>query len=417
MKVNEILSNSGKTEVLIPRSLCEIENADNLNVDNEDFASVFIAWEKGIVSELKPININNEKPKKILFPRFVETHSHFDKSFTFEEFPNFKSNYQEALSVNLEEHKTRSINKVLERAEKSLNLALKNGYRAIRSHVDTYENQDNNIWDVLFKLQKKYSSKLKLQYVALAPLEFWDTPHGEELAKMFSKENGILGGVLVPPFINKSKVKYLLSKTLLLADKYKLEIDLHIDESTIEPGAGIKVLLETIDRLNIKVPITCSHLSSILSLNNKEILNLGSKIAEKDIKVIALPLTNFWLLNRNEKSTSLNRPVAPIKQLQKSLVDVSIGSDNVQDPWYPFGNYDPVYLMSLAMPMLQLNPWERLTLSSIFLSPSRLLNLNWDGLVKKGCPVDFVLLDAEKWADIFKTNLKREVLINGELYS
>ncbi len=410
------MSNSGKTEVLIPRCLCEIENTYNLNVDDEDFASVFVAWEKGIVSELKPINIKNKKPNKILFPRFVETHSHFDKSFTFGEFPNFKSNYQEALSVNLDEHKARTINKVLERAEKSLNLALKNGYRAIRSHVDTYESQDNNIWDELFKLQKRYSSKLKLQYVALAPLEFWDTPHGEELAKMFSKEKGILGGVLVPPFINKTRIKYLLSKTLLLADKYKLEIDLHIDESTIQPGAGIKVLLETIDRLNIKVPITCSHLSSILSLNNNEILNLGRKIAEKDIKVIALPLTNFWLLNRKEKSTSLNRPVAPIKQLQKSLVDVSIGSDNVQDPWYPFGNYDPFYLISLAMPMLQLSPWERLTLSSILLSPSRLLKLNWDGLVKKGCPADFVILDAEKWADVFSSNLKRKVLINGELY-
>ena len=411
------MSNSGKLEVLIPRSLCEIENADTLKVDDENLASVFIAWDKGIVSELKPINIENKKPKKILFPRFVETHSHFDKSFTFGEFPNFKSNYQEALSINLEEHKTRSTSKVLERAEKSLNMALKNGYRAIRSHVDTYESQDKNIWNELFKLQKKYSSKLKLQYVALAPLEFWDTPQGEELAKLFSKKKGILGGVLVPPFVKKSKIKYFLSKTLLLANKYKLEIDLHIDESNIEPGAGIKVLLETIDKLNIKVPITCSHLSSILSLNNNEILNLGSKIAEKDIKVIALPLTNFWLLNRKEKMTSLNRPVAPIKQLQKSLVDVSIGSDNVQDPWYPFGNYDPFYLMSLAIPMLQLNPWERLTLSSIFLSPSKLLNLNWDGLVKKGCPVDFVLLDAEKWADIFSSNLKREVFINGELYN
>ena len=411
------MSNSGKLEVLIPRTLCEIENADTLKVDDENLASVFIAWEKGIVSELKPIDIKNKKPKKILFPRFVETHSHIDKSFTAKEFPNFKSNYKEALSVNLEEHKTRNTFKVLQRAEKSLNLALKNGYRAIRSHVDTYETQDNNLWDELFKLQNKYSSKLKLQYVALAPLEFWDTRNGEALAKIFAKKKGILGGVLVPPFINKSKIKYLLSKTLLLADKYKLEIDLHIDESTIEPGAGIKVLLETIDRLNIKVPITCSHLSSVLSLSNKDILNLGSKIAEKDIKVIALPLTNFWLLNRKDKSTSLNRQVAPIKQLQKSLVDVSIGSDNVQDPWYPFGNYDPFYLMSLAMPILQLNPWERLTLSSILLSPSRLLNLNWDGLVKKGCPVDFVLLDAENWADIFSSNLKRKVLINGEFYS
>ena len=409
------MSNSGKAEVLIPRSLCAIENFDNLKVDNEDLCSVFVAWEKGIVSDIKPINLENKKPKNILFPRFVETHSHLDKSFTWDEFPNFKSNYEEALSINLEEHITRTTNKVIERAEKSLELALKNGYRAIRSHIDTYETQGNDIWSELFNLQKKYSSKLKLQFVALAPLEFWDTANGEKLAKIFSDYKGILGGVLVPPF-NKREMKSLLAKMIMLADKYKLEIDLHIDESTIEPGAGIKVLLETIDRLNIKVPITCSHLSSILSLKDKEIITLGRKIADKDIKVIALPLTNFWLLNRDYKSTSLIRPVAPIKQLQKSLVDVSIGSDNVQDPWYSFGNYDPFYLMSCAMPMLQLSPWERLTLSSFFLAPSRLLNLSWDGLVKKGCPADFVIVNAEKWADIFSSNLTKKVFINGELY-
>ena len=409
------MSSSLNFEVLIPRSLCEIENTDKLIVDDEGLASFFITWEKGIVSDLKPLNIENKKPTKILFPRFVETHSHLDKSFTWGEFPNFKSNYEEALSVNLEEHITRTTKKVLDRAERSLNLALKNGYRAIRSHIDTYEALEKNIWAELFNLQKEYSSKLKLQFVALAPLEFWDTDNGEKLAKKFSIHKGILGGVVVPPF-NKKKIKSLLSKMLLLADKYQLEIDLHIDESTSDPGAGIKVLLETIDRLNIKVPITCSHLSSILTLKENEIINLGRKIAEKDIKVIALPLTNFWLLNRKDKNTSLNRPVAPIKQLQKSLVDVSIGSDNVQDPWYSFGNYDPFYLMTCAIPMLQLSPWERLTLSSIFLAPSRLLNLSWEGLIKRGCPADFVIVDAEKWADIFSSNLKRDVLINGELH-
>ncbi len=409
------MSSSVKLEVLIPRSLCQIECAENLIVDDEGLASFFISWEKGIVSELKPLNTEDKKPKKILFPRFVETHSHLDKSFTWKEFPNFKSNYEEALSVNLEEHITRTTKKVLDRAERSLNLALKNGYRAIRSHIDTYEAQENDIWTELFNLQKKYSPNLKLQFVALAPLEFWDSSNGEKLAKKLSVHEGILGGVVVPPF-NKKEIKCLLSRMLLLADKYRLEVDLHIDESTSEPGAGIKVLLETIERLNIKVPITCSHLSNILSLRDNEIINLGRKITEKDIKVIALPLTNFWLLNRNDKSTSLNRPVAPIKQLQKSLVDVSIGSDNVQDPWFSFGNYDPFYLMTCAMPMLQLSPWERLTLSSLFLAPSRLLKLSWDGLIKKGCPADFVIVDAEKWADIFSSNLTKKVFINGELY-
>ena len=203
---------------------------------------------------------------------------------------------------------------------------------------------------------------------------------------------------------------------LLLADKHRLEIDLHIDESTTEPGAGVKVLLEVMDKLKIQVPITCSHLSSILFLKEHEILDLGKKLADKNIKVVALPLTNFWLLNHKSKITTLKRPVAPIKQLQKSFVDVSVGSDNVQDPWYPFGNFDPFYMMSCSIPMLQLNPWERKTLSSIFFAPSRLLNLKWDGLIKKGCPADFVILDAQRWADVFSSNLKRKVFIKGDLY-
>ncbi|MDC3122081.1 amidohydrolase family protein [Prochlorococcus sp. AH-716-J21] len=408
--------NSGNAEVLIPRSLCLIEDFDNLIIDEEDLCSVSISWEDGFVSELKPLKNKFTKPKNILFPRFVETHSHFDKSFTWADFPNLESNYGRALSVNLEEHKTRTIDKVLERVEKSLKLAIQNGYRAIRSHIDTYKSQSIDIWIELFKLQKEFSSELILQFVALAPLEFWDTPKGEELAKIFSTNGGILGGVIVPPF-NKKNTSKFLKKMLRLASKYKLEIDLHIDESIIEPGAGLKVLLETIESLKIRsIPITCSHLSSLINLSNKEILNLGEKMAERNIKVIALPLTNFWLLNRSNKTTSLKRPVAPIKQLQKTHVDVSLGSDNVQDPWYPFGNFDPFYMLSCSIPMLQLNPWERMTISSIFLAPSRLLNLKWDGLIKKGCPADFIILDAQRWADIFSSTLKRKVYIKGDLY-
>ena len=60
------MRNSGKLEVLIPRSLCEIEKTNNLKVDDENLASVFVAWEKGTVSELRPTSIDNKKPKKIL---------------------------------------------------------------------------------------------------------------------------------------------------------------------------------------------------------------------------------------------------------------------------------------------------------------------------------------------------------------
>ena len=405
--------NSGKSEVLIPRNLCEFEHETNIYVNNEGLSPIEISWEDGYVSNLKSIKDNNLL-NKILFPRFVESHAHFDKSFSWISYPNLQSNYENALSVNLEEHVTRNSITVVKRAEKSLNLAIKNGYRAIRTHVDTYNLQDPEIWPKLFNLQKKYSELISLQFVSLAQIDFWGTREGDLFAKKLKSNNGILGGVLVPPF-DKSRIKKNLSDLLLLAKKYKLEVDLHIDESSIEPASGMKILLNTIEMLNSKVKVTCSHSSSLLLLKDSELIKLANKMANKNIKVIALPLTNFWLLNRQDKNT-LSRPVAPIKQLQNSFVDVSIGSDNVQDPWYPFGNFDPFYLMSHAMPMLQLNPWDRLSLSAIFNAPSRLLNLNWDGVVKKGCPADFVIVEGNCWGDILSGNIKRKIIIKGNCY-
>tara|TARA_Y100001933_G_scaffold265018_1_gene334345 strand:- start:3462 stop:4697 length:1236 start_codon:yes stop_codon:yes gene_type:complete len=407
------LNNTNKLSVLIPRSLCNFENVIDVRVNFEGLSPAEISWENGHVSCLEPIKDDNLQPTQILLPRFVESHAHFDKSFSWLNYPNLKSNYENALSVNLEEHITRTADKVINRAEKSVNLAIKNGYRAIRTHVDTYVSQDKDIWPRLIQLREKFSNDLYLQFVALAQLEFWSSDDGELFAKNLEKDNVLLGGVIVPPF-NKQKTIENLSKLLLLANKYNLEIDLHIDESSNQPGSGIKILLSTIEKLNCNVPVTCSHSSSILCLKNKEIEVLAKKMAEKNIKVIALPLTNFWLLNRSIEKNSLIRPVAPVKQLQKSFIDVSIGSDNVQDPWYPFGNFDPFYLMSHAIPMLQLNPWDRLTLSALFNAPSRLLNLKWDGVVKKGCPADFVVVEGTSWKDLFSGNLKRNILIKGK---
>ena len=409
------MNNDGKIETLIPRNLCSIKDQISLEVNAEGLSAVEISWKNGVVTEIQSINKKNNL-NHILFPRFVETHAHIDKSFSWKRFPNLQSNYENALSVNIEEHISRTSQKVIERAEKSLNLAIKNGYRAIRTHIDTYDDQGQEIWDGLFNLKEKYASLIKIQFVALAPLEYWLSPKGELFAQKLKKNNGILGGVIVPPF-QKKKLINVLTNMLLLAKRYNLEIDLHIDEATIEPGSGVKILLKVIDNLNSKVPITCSHLSSILLMKEREMNQIIREISERNIKVIALPLTNFWLLNRNEKQIPIKRPVAPIKQLQKTFVDVSIGSDNVQDPWYPFGNFDPFYLMSFAMPLMHLNPWDRLSLSAIFTAPSRLLNLSWDGIVAVGSPADFVIVEAKSWADLFSGNLRKKVLINGIIHA
>ena len=78
---------------------------------------------------------------------------------------------------------------------------------------------------------------------------------------------------------------------------------------------------------------------------------------------VVAALTNAWLLARQPGVTPTTRPLAPIRCLQRSGVCVAVGCDNVADPWYPAGGFDPIALMARSLPLAQLAPWQRLGLA------------------------------------------------------
>ncbi len=366
-------------EAWFPRGLIG-NGTDILSVSTsaEGLCPLRVIWEKGKIIRIKPIDNTNNLPTKLVLPRLVEPHSHIDKAFTWSAFPNLKGTYAESLESNLAEHKTRTPQVVRCRAEKALFLALKNGLRAIRSHVDAFGPSGEKSLQTLFELRSEWKTLIDLQCIALVPLEYWDTTEGRLLAGRVAAEGGLLG-----------------------TDKF--------------PAAGLKQLIRALDHLQIKIPITCSHLSSMSLLPQSELARLADAISSYEINVIALPLTNSWLLGRQLNETSIIRPLAPIKQLQKAGVTVAIGGDNIQDPWFPLGGLDPISLMAFSMPLTQLAPWHRLGLSPFTTSAANVLKLDWDGTIQVGSPADFIALDASNWVEALSIIPSREVLIEGNL--
>jgi len=176
-------------------------------------------------------------------------------------------------------------------------------------------------------------------------------------------------------------------------------------------------LIEVLEHLDVNVPITCSHSSSMGLLPATKLRHLAAKLAQYKINVIAMPFTNSWLLGRKERETPIKRPLAPIRQLQQAGVVVGVGGDNIQDPWFPFGNLDPISLMAFAMPLTQLAPWERLGLAPFTTSAATLMELEWDGTIQVGSPSDFILLDASSWTEALSTFPSRQIIIGGEWFN
>ena len=405
---------SGRVDVLVPR--CLIGNGQDLlgtSIDQEGLSSVQVEWRDGTITSIGGLQETSKVPKEILLPRFAEPHAHIDKAFSWSRSPNLRGSYQEALAANLREYELRSEEELIFRVEKCLNLALVNGIRAIRSHIDSFGKTAMRDWDLIESIRTKWQEKFFLQFVALVPLDFWQSDEGELLAQRVASNGDLLGGVIAPPF-NKRKTFKSLLHLVQLANRLKCDIDLHIDESQFCPAGGLKLLLEVLGQVKNEISITCSHLSSMGLLREKEISFLANKMAKNRLKVVALPLTNSWLLGRKDRSTLTKRPLAPIFQLQKAGVDVSVGGDNINDSWFPLSNFDPINLMSFSMPIAHLSPWDRLGLSPFTWSPADLLSLKWDGLFQKGSPADFILLDSNSWVKALSERPKRRVVVNGE---
>jgi cytosine deaminase len=191
-------------------------------------------------------------------------------------------------------------------------------------------------------------------------------------------------------------------------------VDLHIDESSDAYGQGVAMVSREMLAQGSAVPLVCSHASSMALLADQSCQRLCEAVAAAGIGVIALPTTNLWVLGRRAGQTPVQRIQAPIRQLQQAGVEVAIGGDNVQDPWYPGGAFDPIELLRLAALVSHVVPWQRQGLAPFTTAASRLLGLDWDGVLRLGAPADLLVLGASSWGEVLGQAPQRRLLRGGQ---
>jgi len=140
---------------------------------------------------------------------------------------------------------------------------------------------------------------------------------------------------------------------------------------------------------------------------------LAEQLAQLDVSVVALPTTNFWLLGREGDHDISLRPLAPVRALQRAGVAVALAADNVQDPWFPGGDFDPLELLRFSSCVCHLSPWQRQGLQPFTTVPARLLGLSWDGIVRVGAPADLLVTNATSWGELLARSPQRRVLRGG----
>ncbi len=381
--------------------------------DDQGLVAVQLEQADGRIRAIHPLAAGSLTPLPLALTPLVEPHAHLDKAFSAEAFPNPDGTMAGAMAANGREAAERRADGVRRRGERALERAWRYGLRAIRSHIDSLGPWATPSWEVLLELRDRWLGRVELQLVAMVPVAHWSTPEGEAFAAWVATRGGLLGGVLGAPFRSTPADSAALLALLRLAERLGCGVDLHVDESAEEHGRGVALVSDLLRRHRIVVPLTCSHASSMALLADRPCRRLAEAMADAAVGVVALPTTNLWLLGKHQRRTPSLRPQAPIRQLQDAGVTVAVGGDNVQDPWFPGGDFDPIALLRFSLAASHLVPWRRLGLSPFSTAAARLLGLDWDGVLREGAPADLLVLGASSWGELLARPPRRRVLRAG----
>ena len=381
--------------------------------DDQGLVAVQLEQADGRIRAIHGLAAGSAPSLPLALTPLVEPHAHLDKAFSGEAFPNPDGTMAGAMAANGREAAERQAEAVRRRGERALERAWRYGLRAIRSHIDSLGPWAIPSWEVLLELRRHWQSRVELQLVALVPVGHWSTPEGEAFAAWVAARGGLLGGVLGAPFRSTPADRADLLALMRLAERLGCGVDLHVDESAEEHGRGVALVSDLLLRHRIVVPLTCSHASSMALLADRPCRRLAEAMADAAVGVVALPTTNLWLLGKHQRRTPSLRPQAPIHQLQQAGVTVAVGGDNVQDPWFPGGDFDPIALLRFSLAASHLVPWRRLGLSPFSTAAARLLGLDWDGVLREGSPADLLVLGASSWGELLARPPRRRVLRAG----
>ncbi|GEM87202.1 amidohydrolase family protein [Meiothermus granaticius] len=327
---------------------------------------------------------------RAVFPGFVESHCHLDKTLSLglggAGLENRSGTLLEAIELWRGSKATRPKEDFKARARAGIRQAIAQGTTALRSHLDMDLAKGLEVLEVMLELRAEFRGKIDLEFVALG---MPGTPEGDALMRE-ALEMGVdvVGGC---PHITPDPEACMRS-ALDLAERYGKPVDLHMDEHEDPTHLDLEALAEMVLARGLEGRVTSDHNCALTFQPPQVQRRIIAKVARAGLHMISLPAVNLFLQGKGYPPA---RGLMPIKALREAGVNVALGSDNVRDPFQPMGNYDLLWQANLAVHAANFAvPQERReALEMVTLAPARILGLEGYGL-EVGARADLVIVDA-----------------------
>jgi cytosine/creatinine deaminase len=349
----------------------------------------------------------------MVWPCFTDMHTHLDKGHIWERRSNPDGTFIGALeAVATDREANWSARDVATRMDFSLRTAYAHGTQLIRTHLDALAPQHRISFTVFAEMRERWKDRIALQAVALFPLDLiMDQDFFSDLVSVVAESGGLLGGVTQMSRDLESQLDTLFRAAI---DK-GLDIDLHVDETDDKEARTLEAIADAKLRHRFEGAVTVGHCCSLARQDDDTARMIVDKVAEADLSVVSLPMCNMYLQDRYGGRTARWRGTTLFKELTAAGVRTAVASDNTRDPFYAYGDLDPVEVLREAVRILHLDHPLDTAARVVTATPATILGRPELGHIAVGQPADLILFNARRWSEFLsRPQMDRVVLRRGQ---
>ena len=345
---------------------------------------------------------------RVVTPGLVEAHIHLDKAFLDDRVSATAGTLAEAIRLTGEAKRDFTIDDIRARARRALDLAVRAGTTAMRTHVEVDPIVGLTGMEAVLPLREEYRSALDLQICAFAQEGIVQSPGTEGLLRRaLTMGADLIGGCPYNDTDGAEHVRIVFA----LAVAFGVDADFHVDFTDEPEHLHIREVVAETLRTGWRGRVAVGHLTELAAVPPYRQGELVADIAAAGIGVIVLPATDLYLMGRRDE-LNVRRGLAPIRRLLDGGVRVALASNNLRNPFTPGGTADLVDAISVAALAGHMGtPADlRRLLNTITIHPAAMLRLPDYGL-DPGSRADLVAWDCERVEDIVTMRPPRTLVV------
>ena len=333
----------------------------------------------------------------LVLPGLIETHIHLDKACIMDRCQLSEGTLEEAVASTSAAKAGFTESDVYRRGARILELAITQGTTHMRTHVELDPGIGLIGFRAIQRLQQDYAWAIGLE-ICVFPQEGLLNNPGTEALLCEALESGatVLGGC---PYMDSDPVGQI-RRLFELARHYDCDLDLHLDFDLNPEGMTVPEVIRCTREYGWQHRVTIGHVTKLSTLPPQEVQEIALALAEAGVQVTALPATDLFLSGR-DASHNIPRGVAPIPMLHACGVTCSVSTNNVGNPFTPFGDASLIRQANLLANVCHLGTSVELARCLAWVSEesARMIRLPNYGLFP-GCHADFLVIDAGTPADV-----------------